>query len=469
MQAAAALLSRGPIPTRLNSGTARSLVRHSALRAMKPYTAFEQQVDHALLDAMRALRALSERVESDRVTAEQRYGTRFGRQVGVVTAAVRRLELSIAELSAQVGASSDATAEWLHGLGESQRGLERHVAALETDVAAHLSELGRSIAALGESTRGLGRHLPALETDLAARLGEMADRISQAETRLAQLEKPPLDADRARYASLAALHRAHMEAGAWPGVGSRDDGLEGYELRGFSQNGEDGVLAEILARIGVENRFFVEFGIESGREGNCVYLAELAGWNGVFIEAAPDMYRELSGRYAANTRVHTLQALVTPTNVEQLFAEAGVPEGLDILSVDVDGADYWIWEALEAYRPRIVVIEYNSALPAEIRLAQPPDHGSWDGTDFQGASLGAMVELGAQKGYRLVHTETSGVNAFFVLDELAAGRFPAPESIPKREPNYFQIGYHHPPDTNGRRYLNLDTGRLVSPSAEATP
>ena len=292
--------------------------------------------------------------------------------------------------------------------------------------------------------------------------------MSQAEVRLSQLEAPELVSDRARFASLSALHRAHLEVGVTARARSRNDGLEGYELRGFSQNGEDGALAEILTRIGAENRFFVEFGIESGREGNCVYLAQVAGWDGLFIEAEPDLHRELAERYAANARVQTVQALVTPGNVEQLFADAGVPEILDILSIDVDGADYWIWEALEAYRPRIVVIEYNTALPADARLVQPRDHGSWDGTDFQGASLGAMTLLGAQKGYRLVHTDTSGVNAFFVRDDLAGTRFPEPGSIPKREPNYFQIGYHHPPNTNGRRYLNLDTGKLVRPPAKAS-
>ena len=158
---------------------------------------------------------------------------------------------------------------------------------------------------------------------------------------------------------------------------------------------------------------------------------------------------------------------MTPGNVERLFADAGVPESLDVLSIDVDGSDYWIWEALQTYRPRIVVIEYNSALPADTRLAQPRDHGEWDGTDYQGASLGAMVSLGALKGYRLVHTETSGVNAFFVRDELTDGRFPEPESLPHRDPNYFQIGYRHPPDTNGRRYLDLDTGELVLPPTAA--
>jgi glycosyltransferase involved in cell wall biosynthesis len=424
IEAVAALLSRGPVSARVNPSAARSALRQSALRVMAPYTVFEQQVDRALLDAVRALRALDDEIES-------RLESRLGKQVALVTAAVREVEFAVAELSAQVSASSDATAEWLEALPESHRGLERHFSALEADV--------------------------------AARLGELTDRLSQAEVRLRQLEAPALVSDRARFASLAALHRAHMEVGAGPPAASRTDGLDGYELRGFSQNGEDGVLAEILTRIGAENRFFVEFGIESGREGTCVYLADVAGWNGLFIEADPDMHRGLSDRYAANDRVQTVHALVTPANVEQLFADAGVPESLDVLSIDVDGSDYWIWDALHAYRPRVVVIEYNSALPADARLAQPRDHGRWEGTDFQGASLGAMVRLGTQKGYRLVHTETSGVNAFFVRNELAGARFPAPESIPKRKPNYFQIGYRHPPDTNGRRYIDLDTGELVRP------
>jgi glycosyltransferase involved in cell wall biosynthesis len=415
---AASLLSRGPTPTRENPGAARSAIRQSALRVMKPYTAFERQIDDALLGAVRALRAIDERIEA-----------RLGQQVGVVTAALREVEFSIAELTAQVSASSDATADWLHGLRDSQRGVEGHFAALESDI--------------------------------GARLTELTDRIAQAELRLKQLEAPALVSDRARFASLAALHRAHAEIDGRANGASRADRLEGYELRGFSQNGEDGVLAEILGRIGVENRFFVEFGIESGREGNCVYLADVAGWDGLFIEAHPDLYRELSERYAGHSRVSTLQAHVTPENVEQLFADAGVPESFDILSVDVDGSDYWIWEALESFRPRIVVIEYNSALPAHSRLVQPRDHGGWEGTNFQGASLGAMTRLAGQKGYRLVHTETSGVNAFFVADQLAGTHFPAPESIPERDPNYFQIGYHHPPDSNGHRYLNLDTGELV--------
>jgi glycosyltransferase involved in cell wall biosynthesis len=196
MQAAAALLSRGPAPTRPNTGAARSLVRQSALRVMKPYTAFEQQVDHALLGAVRAV---DERIVSDRTAADARRDARFGRQVGTLSAAVRELERSIAELRAQVRASTDGTAEWLHGVGDPQRELEQHVIALEADVAAHLDQLSRSIGGfqqhvsdveaglvarlggLGDSMLRFEHHFSELEAEVAARLSNLTDRISQAE------------------------------------------------------------------------------------------------------------------------------------------------------------------------------------------------------------------------------------------------------------------------------------------------
>ena len=122
------------------------------------------------------------------------------------------------------------------------------------------------------------------------------------------------------------------------------------------------MLAEILRRIGADSRFFVEFGVESGREGNCVYLADVAGWDGLFMEAGDRMYRALERKYAAQDRVRTICAMVSAENIEQLLAQAGAPQQPDLLSIDVDGQDYWIWEAIDSYRPRIVVVEYNSSL-----------------------------------------------------------------------------------------------------------
>jgi hypothetical protein len=109
------------------------------------------------------------------------------------------------------------------------------------------------------------------------------------------------------------------------------------------------------------------------------------------------------------------------------------------------------------------VIEYNSSLDPGRRLVQPNEpQRSWNGTDYFGASLGALESLGGRKGYRLVYTELSGSNAFFVREDLAAS-FPARTDVEVRGvPNYFQTGYRHPPSGDGGRYLDLDTGEVQS-------
>jgi hypothetical protein len=230
--------------------------------------------------------------------------------------------------------------------------------------------------------------------------------------------------------------------------------LAPFELRVFSQNGEDGVIEEIIARVGAPARWFVEFGVESGVEANCVFLGEVLGWSGLFIEADPDHHARLEARWRHRPRVRTLLAAVAPENVESLFRAGGIPAEPDVLSIDVDGNDYWIWQAIQGFRPRVVVIEYNSALDAELRLVQPYDPSStWGRTDFFGASLGALRALADQKGYRLVHTDLAGVNAFFVREDLARP-FVAAADVEVRGPNYFLAGAGHPSDATGRAYVD---------------
>ena len=251
-------------------------------------------------------------------------------------------------------------------------------------------------------------------------------------------------------ANLAELVRRH--SGSRPLPAATD--LTAYELGVYSQNGEDGVLAELLARIGSGRREFVEFGVETGVEGNCVALADLLGWSGLFIEGDPEMARALASKYRGNARVRTLQARVTAENVDELFAANGVSAEPDVLSIDVDGNDLWVWRALTHCRSRIVVIEYNAHLDHAGAVAQPYDPDwAWQGTDWFGASLGALELVGRDKGYALVHTELAGVNAFFVRDDLLqrVGEI----TPPRRPPNYDGRGGGHPPHPGGGRYVEV--------------
>jgi hypothetical protein len=232
-------------------------------------------------------------------------------------------------------------------------------------------------------------------------------------------------------------------------------GLTRYELRVFSQNGEDGVVSELLRRVGTDTRHFAEFGIGTGVQGNTVFLAEVLGWHGLYIEPSDD-FAALEQRWAGRPQVHTVRALVTPETVNTLFAEHGVPEEPDVVSIDIDGNDYWVWEALTS-RPRVLVVEYNGNLDTspDVRLVQPYEERAWDNTDFFGASLGALQSLSRRKGYRLVHTDLAGVNAFFVREDLEA-QLPAPEQVPRRRANLRLSGRGHPRDSQGRQYLTVD-------------
>ncbi len=231
--------------------------------------------------------------------------------------------------------------------------------------------------------------------------------------------------------------------------------LTPFEMRVFSQSGEDGVIAEVLSRIGTENRWFVEFGIGTGHQGNCVLLADVYGWSGLFCEPDDSTFPQLQRKYLYNPNVQTDRTAITPDNIEDVFDGHGVPLELDVLSIDVDTVDYWIWKALNKFRPRLVVVEYNSSLSPHEALVFPNDSTvRWDETRFYGSSLGAFIHLAAEKGYQLVHTEMNGVNAFFVRDDCAAAV--AVSSPPTRSANFGLTGGEMPPDTLNRSWITLN-------------
>jgi hypothetical protein len=233
--------------------------------------------------------------------------------------------------------------------------------------------------------------------------------------------------------------------------------LDAAELRRSSQNGEDGVIAEILRRIGAPARFFVEFGAEDGREGNCAALAE-DGWAGLLIEADPAKHAALAERWRDRPDVRTRNDRLVPETIEDVFRAEQVPAEPAVVSIDVDSIDWYLWEALETFRPRLVVIEYNASLPPGRKLVQPRElAGEWDGTDFFGASLAALEALAERKGYALVHTERHGVNAFFVRSDLV-GDLPTGRAALRRPANYFGSGAGHPRDLQNRPWVDLDAG-----------
>lgn len=232
--------------------------------------------------------------------------------------------------------------------------------------------------------------------------------------------------------------------------------FEEVEFRIYSQFGEDGILLYIFSLIGTTNKKCVEICGGRAFDDNTTNLIINHGWNGTFIDGNEENIRKGQLFYSrcADTRVWPpvlLHAWVSVENINLLLRENGCVGEIDLLSLDMDGNDYWVWEAIDCVNPRVVVLEFNAALGPDLSLAVPyrPDFMTGfndvsplyrkvrrminsvsskkvaDRIDYYfGASLTAFVKLGKKKGYRLVGCERFSYNAFFMRSDVGEELFP---------------------------------------------
>lgn len=191
----------------------------------------------------------------------------------------------------------------------------------------------------------------------------------------------------------------------------------GYKI--YSQCDEDGIIQHIFNVIGASNRYFVEIGCSDGLENNTHALL-LDGWHGTWIDADHRKIKRIKKTLPVSDRLLVMNSYVTIHNARQI-GKAAVQRlkggTVDFLSVDIDGDDLNVTRLIvEAIKPRVICAEYNAKFPPHIVIAVRQGTGSWQGDDYQGASLAAFVDMLVPAGYRLVACGLSGVNAFFVND-----------------------------------------------------
>ncbi len=207
---------------------------------------------------------------------------------------------------------------------------------------------------------------------------------------------------------------------------SESNRLNKFEFSVYSQGGDDGIIHEIFRRIGTTNKFFVEFGVGDGLQNNTAALL-LDNWKGVWIEADPGNCKKIEKNLnlaLSKKQLTLLNDFAKKDNINNLFSLNSVSREFDILSIDIDGNDYHIWQALNDFKPRVVVIEYNAFYGTYLSLAQKYDKNYfWGRTHFYGSSLSALNKLAKQKGYLLVACNFFGNNAFFVRDDLIKNTF----------------------------------------------
>ena len=196
------------------------------------------------------------------------------------------------------------------------------------------------------------------------------------------------------------------------------------EFRIYSQFGEDGIISFLVNNIHIENKIFIEFGVEDYTESNTRYLLKRHNWSGLVIDGSQDNIEyirsdEISWRYDLTSRCK----FINKDNIDKIISSYTNKKDIGLLSIDVDGNDYWIWKSIKSINPRIVICEYNNLFGANMLLTTPynPDfvrNTAHYSNLYFGASISALVDLAKTKGYYYIGSNSSGVNAFFVRNDL---------------------------------------------------
>lgn len=198
----------------------------------------------------------------------------------------------------------------------------------------------------------------------------------------------------------------------------------------YSQNGEDGIILTLIREIGNPTHRFVEIGCgENG--GNSGALAFELGWSGLMLDGNPERIERLCANFQFDRKkVIVRQEWITRDNIENLISKNNMGGEIDLLSIDIDGVDYWVWKEIDICSPRIVITEYNSSFGPDKSVTVPYDAEFKRKPEFRvyfGASLAALSKLGKEKNYRLIGVEPRGVNAIFLRNDVLKEIYPAVE------------------------------------------
>ncbi|WP_152630565.1 hypothetical protein [Thalassospira sp. HJ] len=201
--------------------------------------------------------------------------------------------------------------------------------------------------------------------------------------------------------------------------------LSDVEFSVFSQWGEDGILSWIIDKLEVVPESFIEFGVENYTEANTRYLLSKRNWSGLVIDGSLRNISEIkAANYFWRYDLQAKQEFITAENIDQIILDSGFNGEIGVLSIDIDGNDYWVWKAISCVDPIIVIIEYNALLGDQKCISTPYDPAFVRGKKhfshvYFGGSVRAMCDLAAEKGYTFIGTNSNGVNAFFVRSDCA--------------------------------------------------
>jgi hypothetical protein len=229
------------------------------------------------------------------------------------------------------------------------------------------------------------------------------------------------------------------------------DILQENEFRVYSQWGEDGIIQFLIRNVEITVKVFVEFGVEDYAEANTRFLLVNDSWSGVILDgSARNIQRIREDRLYWGYDLKAECAFITRENINDILLKNGVSGDIGLLSIDIDGNDYWVWQAITCISPRIVVCEYNSffgptrrvTIPYRADFNQRTAHFS---SAYWGASAAALTHLASTKGYALVGSNSAGNNLFFVRNDVIKNL-----RVYTAQEAYTRAGFRNTRDQQGR-------------------
>jgi hypothetical protein len=199
--------------------------------------------------------------------------------------------------------------------------------------------------------------------------------------------------------------------------------LSDVEFKVFSQFGDDGIIQWLINNIEIPNKTFIEFGVENYRESNTRFLMMNDNWSGFVMDGCKSNITQIiNSEYFWRYELLAKAAFIDKENINELLAIPKFDNDVGLLHIDIDGNDYWIWEAINNTSPIILIIEYNSVFGVEKSITVPYDSKfvctqAHHSNLYFGASLPALCNLCTQKGYRFIGCNSAGNNAYFIRND----------------------------------------------------
>jgi hypothetical protein len=243
-----------------------------------------------------------------------------------------------------------------------------------------------------------------------------------------------------------------------------EDNISSYEFSIFSQWGDDGIIDYLINNLNIKNKSFIEFGVQDYTECNTKFLLMNRNWRGLIIDESTNLINKIKNsdiywRYDLTA----IKSFITKNNINNIFKDNNFVGPIGLLSIDIDGNDYWIWDSINCVDPEIVIIEYNSRLGFEKAITIPyredferkKAHYS---NIYYGASLKALINLGKKKNYIFIGCNSAGNNAYFIKSNLENSKI---KEI-KIEQGFVHSKFRESRDENGNKnYLAFEEEKKI--------